>query len=119
MKKSCRKCASKASPRSLFYFGKQPKTAIGCKKFFQNRYSERGLLKPFKKLHQPMQDNSWHHKLFYFHFHFWIWKWGKEAEKLHKVESLGNEKCFLDETKNIFQFLMGYHLVKKKFFDKK
>ena len=50
MKKSCRKCASKASPRSLFYFGKQPKTVIACKKFFKNRYSERGLLKTIKKV---------------------------------------------------------------------
>ena len=35
MEKSCRKCAPKATPRPLFYFGKQPKTAIVCKKFFQ------------------------------------------------------------------------------------
>ena len=34
MEKSYRKCATKASPRLLFYFGKQPKTAIACKKFF-------------------------------------------------------------------------------------
>ena len=33
MEKSCRKCASKASPR-LPFFGKQPKTAITYKKFF-------------------------------------------------------------------------------------
>ena len=33
MEKSCRKCAPKASPRPLFYFGKQPKTATACKKF--------------------------------------------------------------------------------------
>ena len=32
MEKSCRKYAPKASPRPLFYFGKQPKTAIACKK---------------------------------------------------------------------------------------
>ena len=32
--KSCRKWAPKASPRPLFYFGKQPKTAIACKKLF-------------------------------------------------------------------------------------
>ena len=34
MEKSCRKYAPKASPRSFFYFGKQPETAIACKKFF-------------------------------------------------------------------------------------
>ena len=34
MEKSCRKCTPKASPRPLFYFGKQPKTAIACKKLF-------------------------------------------------------------------------------------
>ena len=49
MEKSCRKCAPKASPRSLFYFGKQPKTAIACKKFFL-RYFGRGLSKTFKKV---------------------------------------------------------------------
>ena len=32
--KIIRKCAPKASPGPLFYFGKQPKTAIACKKFF-------------------------------------------------------------------------------------
>ena len=35
MEKSCRKCAPKTSPRPLFYFGKQPKTAIACKKLFE------------------------------------------------------------------------------------
>ena len=30
MEKSNRKCAPKASPRFLFYFGKQPKTDIAC-----------------------------------------------------------------------------------------
>ena len=34
MKKSCGKCAPKASPRPPFNFGKLPKTAIACKKFF-------------------------------------------------------------------------------------
>ena len=34
MEKSCRKCVPKASPRSLFDFGKQPRTAIACKKLF-------------------------------------------------------------------------------------
>ena len=40
-------------------------------------------------------------------------KCGKEEEKLQKFEYLENEKSFLDEMKNIFQFLKGYHLVKK------
>ena len=35
MKKSYRKCAPKASPRRLFYFGKQPKTDTASQKFFQ------------------------------------------------------------------------------------
>ena len=48
MGKSCRKCASKASPRPLFYFGK---TAIACKNFLKKiRYFERGLSKTLKKL---------------------------------------------------------------------
>ena len=34
MEKSCSKYAPNASPRPLFYFGKQPKTAIACKTFF-------------------------------------------------------------------------------------
>ena len=34
MKKSFRQCAPKASPIPLFYFSKQPKTAIACKNFF-------------------------------------------------------------------------------------
>ena len=34
MEKSCRKCAPKTSPRLIFYFDKQPKTAIPHKKFF-------------------------------------------------------------------------------------
>ena len=29
MEKSCKKCAPKANPRPLFYFGKQPKTGGG------------------------------------------------------------------------------------------
>ena len=32
MKKSYRKCAPKASPRTLFYFGKQPETDTANKK---------------------------------------------------------------------------------------
>ena len=34
-------------------------------------------------------------------------------EKLQKFEYLENEKSFLDEIKNIFQFLTVYHLVQK------
>ena len=37
-----------------------------------------------------------------------------ERKKSQKSEYLENENSFLDEIKNIFQFLMGYHLVKKK-----
>ena len=40
-------------------------------------------------------------------------KSGKEEEKIQKFDSLKNEKRFLDEIKNIFQILKGYHLVKK------
>ena len=65
-----------------------------------------------------MQANSWHHKLFHFHLFFWIWKVWKE-EKLQKFEYLENEKSFLDDIKNIFQFLKGYYLVKKQKIDKK
>ena len=34
MAKSFSKCAPKATPRPLFYFVKQPETAIACNKFF-------------------------------------------------------------------------------------
>ena len=48
MEKPCRKCGPKASPRPLFYFGKQPKTAIACKKIILRiRYFESGLSKTF------------------------------------------------------------------------
>ena len=40
-------------------------------------------------------------------------KSGKEGKKSQKFEYLKNEKSFLDKIKNIFQFLKGYHLVKK------
>ena len=51
MEKSCRKCASKASPKPLFYFYKQPKKAIACKKIILKiRYFERGLSKTLKKV---------------------------------------------------------------------
>ena len=48
MEKSCRKCALKASSRPVFYFGKQPKTAIDARNYFKNRV--RALLKTFKKI---------------------------------------------------------------------
>ena len=35
MEKSCRNCAPKVSPRSLFNFAKYIKTDIACRKFFQ------------------------------------------------------------------------------------
>ena len=50
MEISCRKSAQKASPRSLFNFGKQPKIAIAYKEFFKKRYIERVLSKSIKKL---------------------------------------------------------------------
>ena len=34
MEKSCRKCAPQARPKPVFNFGKYPKTAIACDKFF-------------------------------------------------------------------------------------
>ena len=40
-------------------------------------------------------------------------KSGKEEGKIQKFGYLKNEKSFLDEIKNIFQFLKGYHLVQK------
>ena len=45
--------------------------------------------------------------------HFESGKSKKEEEKMQKSEYLQNEKSFLDEIKNIFQFLKGCHLVKK------
>ena len=45
--------------------------------------------------------------------HFKSGKSGKKEEKIEKFEYLKKEKSFLDEVKNIFQFLKGYHLVKK------
>ena len=38
---------------------------------------------------------------------------GKEGKKSQKFEHLENEKSLLDEIKNVFQFLKGYHLVNK------
>ena len=50
MKKSYRKCAPKTSPRPPFYYGKQPKTAIACKKDFQYIYFLKGeSSKPLQK----------------------------------------------------------------------
>ena len=50
MEKSCRRCEPNASPRPLFYFGKQPKTAISCKKFFlKYDISKEDYQKPLKK----------------------------------------------------------------------
>ena len=37
MEKSCRKCATKASLRPLYSFGKERKTVIACKKCFKNK----------------------------------------------------------------------------------
>ena len=48
MEKSCRKCA--ASPRPLFYFGKQPKTAIACKEFLQKQDILEGIIKSLLKI---------------------------------------------------------------------
>ena len=45
MEKPCQKCAPKASPRRFFYFGKQPKTAIACKNFFQKKDILKGIIK--------------------------------------------------------------------------
>ena len=43
----------------------------------------------------------------------------ERKEKLQKFENLKNQKSFLDEIKNIFQFLKAYHLMKKYKFGKK
>ena len=51
MKKSCRKCASNANLRPLFNFGKQPKTVITFKEFFQkSNILKEDYQKGFKKL---------------------------------------------------------------------
>ena len=61
-----------------------------------------------------MQANSWHHKYSTCICSFESGTCRKEGEKLQTFEYLENEKCFLDEIKNVFpQFLKGYHLVKK------
>ena len=38
----------------------------------------------------------------------------RNRKKYKKFEYLESKRSFLDEIKNIFQFLKGYHLVKKK-----
>ena len=40
-------------------------------------------------------------------------KCGKEGKKVQKFEYLENKRNFLDEIIFFFQFLKGYHLVKK------
>ena len=51
MEKSCKKRAPKASPRLLFYFGKQPRTAIACKIFFLKQDIQKGDYQiPLEKL---------------------------------------------------------------------
>ena len=37
----------------------------------------------------------------------------RQGKKLQKFDYLENEKSFLNEIKNIFQFLKGYHLMEK------
>ena len=39
--KSCRKFVQKVFPRPHFNFGKYPKTAVACKKFFKIIYFQR------------------------------------------------------------------------------
>ena len=50
IEKSCRKCAPKASFRSLFDFAKQPKTAIAHKKLFKTGILKEGYQKALRKL---------------------------------------------------------------------
>ena len=57
MGKPCRKCVPKASFIPLFYFGKQPKTAIACKNFLKNILNK-NYQKPFKKLTLFFLSNS-------------------------------------------------------------
>ena len=45
----CRKCAPNASPRPLFYFGTQPKTAIACKNFLKNKIFWKAIKKNLLK----------------------------------------------------------------------
>ena len=48
MEKAYWKCSPKASPRPLFYFGKQPRTANVYEKLLKVKYFERGLSKNLK-----------------------------------------------------------------------
>ena len=88
MEKSCRKCAPKASPRPLFNFGKQPKTAVAWKKLFKKSYI---LKEDYQKGNIINYSTS-------------IClcksgKCGKEGKKLQKFQCLENEKNFLDGIK--------------------
>ena len=50
IEKSCRKCAAKASPRPLYNFGKESKTAICMQEIIlKARYFKRGFSKSLKK----------------------------------------------------------------------
>ena len=55
-----------------------------------------------------MQANLWH-KFSTSICPFESEKRGKEEKRLQKFEYLKNKMSFLDEIKNIFQFLRGYH----------
>ena len=50
MEKSYLKWAPKATPRPHFYFGKQTKTAIACKKLFLKYILKGDYQKPLNKL---------------------------------------------------------------------
>ena len=63
-----------------------------------------------------MQANLWHYKLFQFQLFFWIWKVWKVRGKITKTW-ISQEWRELFRWKNIFQFLKGYHLVKKLKFE--
>ena len=62
-----------------------------------------------------MPANSWHHKLFHSHLLFWNWKVWKGTGKITQIWTSGEtKKLFRWNKKHFLQFLMGYHLVKKK-----
>ena len=54
-------------------------------------------------------------RLFHFRLSFWICQVWKGRAKITKlwISLERRTKSFLDEIKNIFQFFMGFHLVKK------
>ena len=58
MEKPCRKYASKASPRTLFYFGKQPKKNCIQEVILRIRYFKRGLSKTLRDLKQKGLETS-------------------------------------------------------------